>query len=217
MLIVPKKDYLYYDLTSSPKVYIDLDGTLSDFFKYFAQMNYFDMRDKGISISEISPDHYRRKSSIRKYIHSRIKNKKVDYWAKVPKTKNGAILWNGLKQLKPYIFTGVIDGDSTMEMGKLKWCRRQNHLHFLNDDLHRLLINKNRIEYATNNGCPNILVDDDSVNCKAWEEAGGISYFFVDNPLVATRIVEEVREDVIRGSNIDFMLEWNKSLGRYIF
>lgn len=217
MLFVTKKDYYYSELTSSPKVYIDLDGTLCDFFRYFAQVNYFDMREKGISISEISPDYYRRKSKIRKYIHKRIANQKIDYWARAPKTKCFDILWKGLRQLKPYVITGLIEGDTAMEMGKLKWCRKKSHLGFLNHDLHRLLSNINRAEYANNRGCPNILIDDDTENCRQWEEAGGISYFYVDNPFVVDRIVSEVRNDIVRHGNIDFMLTWNKSLGKYVF
>jgi len=217
MLLVQKKDYSYHELTSSPRVFIDLDGTLSDFFRYFAQINYYDMRDKGISISEISPEYYRKKAAIRKYIHKRMANQKIDYWARVPKTKCSDILWKGLRQLKPYVFTGVISGDTTMEMGKLKWCRKRNHLGFKNADLDRLLINKDRVEYAMNGRCPNILIDDDTENCRAWEEAGGISYFYVDNPIVVNRIVEEVRDDIIRNGHIDFLWTWDKSLGRYVF
>lgn len=217
MLTVQKKHYEYYDLTSSPKVYIDLDGTLFDFYKYFAHMNYKDMRSKGISISEISTENYRKKSTIRKYIHTRMANQKVDYWARVPKTKCADILWHGLRQLKPRVFTGVLGDDPTMQMGKLKWCRKRTHLNFKNDDLDRVIFNSNRVEFAKNVNCPNILIDDDPHNCLAWEQAGGIAYYYVDNAFVVDRIVSEVRQDIIRYRDLDFLLTWDDRLGRYVF
>jgi len=217
MLLVPKKDFDYRELTSSPRIFIDLEGTLSDFYRYFAHLNFYDMRKKGISISEISPEVYRNKAVIRKYMHKRMRNQKLDYWARVPKTKNADFLWNSLKPFRPYIFTGVLDNDPTMEMGKLKWCRKRTHLAFKNKDLDRILINSNRFEYAKNGICPNILIDDDAMNCAMWEEAGGIAYFFMDHPFVVDKIIEDVKSDLIKYPNIDYLLKWNEKLNRYVY
>lgn len=217
MLFVHEKHFKYNLNTSTPQVFIDMDGTLCDFYRYFAQVNYSDMRKKKITISEISPEHYRKRSYIRKYIHKRISNQKIDYWAKIPRTNYAHLLLNGLRQLKPYVFTGVIEGDHSMEMGKIKWCRRRTHMNFKNDDLDRLLINVNRFEYARNGNCPNILIDDDAENCLLWEQAGGIAHYYMDHEFVAERIVSEVRKEIIEHSNIDFLLEWDRSLSRYVF
>ena len=217
MLLVEEKAFSYIEPNATPRVYIDLDGTLFDFFRYFANLNYFDMRSKGITISEISPEIYRKKASIRRYMHKRMANNKIDYWCRVPKTKCADILWSSLRQLEPFIFTGVISGDTTMEMGKMKWCRKKSHLNFKNRDLCRILINKNRKEYANNNGCPNILIDDDSENCLEWEKAGGIAYYYMDNQLVVSRIVSEVRADVIRNNDIEFLKIWDPKLQAHCF
>jgi hypothetical protein len=217
MLLVPEKDFIYSDLTSAPRIFIDLDGTLSDFYRYFSHLNFYDMRKKGITISDISPEVYRSKALIRKYMHARMRNQKLDYWAKVPKTKNADYLWKSLRQYKPYIFAGVLDDDLTMEMGKLKWCRKRTHLGFKNCDLDRILINKNRFEYAKNGTCPNILIDDDSVNCSLWEEAGGIAYYYMDHSFVVDSIISNVKEDLIRHGNIDFLLRWCEKLKRYVY
>lgn len=217
MLIAQKNHYEYYDLTCTPKVFVDLDGTLFDFYRYFSHVNYSDMKAKGISISEISTDNYRKKASIRKYIHAKMSNQRIDYWARVPKTKCADILWNGIKQLKPSIFTGVIESDDTMQMGKLKWCRKRSHLNFKNADLSRVLFNATRTDFARNVNCPNILIDDDPTNCLEWEMAGGISYYYIDNAFVVDRIVNEVRNDIIRHRDLDFLLKWDDKLGRYIF
>ncbi|MFA5403684.1 MAG: hypothetical protein WC358_02000 [Ignavibacteria bacterium] len=217
MLIVPKKTFEYRELDSSPRIFIDLEGTLSDFYRYFAQINYYDMRSKGISISEISPEVYRKRSIIRKYMHKRMSNQKLDYWAKVPKTRCADALWRSLKPFKPYIFTGSIEGDLTMEMGKLKWCRKRTHLGFKNADLDRVLVNKDRFEYAKNGICPNILIDDDSENCAMWERAGGISYYYMDHAFVVDKIIDDVKSDLIKYSNIEFLLKWDESLSRYVY
>lgn len=217
MLIIPKKHFEYRELTSTPRIFIDLEGTLSDFYRYFAQINFYDMRSKGITISEISPEVYRKRSVIRKYMHKRMSNQKLDYWARVPKTKNADVLWKSLRPFKPYVFTGVLENDVTMEMGKLKWCRKKSHLGFRNVDLDRLLINQNRFDYAKNGECPNILIDDDSENCEMWEKAGGIAYDYMDHAFVVDKIIENVKSDLIRYSNIDFLLKWSESLHRYVY
>lgn len=217
MLLQEEVHFKYHSLNSSPKIYIDLEGTLSDFYRYFAQVNYYDLRRKGFSITEISPEYYRKKAKVRKYIHSHIVNKKIDYWFRIPKTLNGGVLWQGLKNLNPYIFTGVIDNDHTMTLGKIKWCRRKNHLGFKNKDLHRILFNKNRLDYAMNNNCPNILIDDDFDNCLMWEKAGGIAFYYVDHIFVVDKIVKDVKSAVTDQPNIDFLLSWDSKLGRYVF
>lgn len=194
-----------------------MDGTLCDFYRYFAQVNYYDMRSKNISIGEISPETYRNKASIRKYIHKNISNKKIDYWTKIPMTKYGYDLWYGLKRFKPQIFTGLIQDDIAMEMGKIKWCRSKGHLGLKNADLNRILFNKNRIEYAMNGRTPNILIDDDSDNCQKWEDAGGISYFFIDNGFVVQKILDEVEADLIRLHSLDFLMTWNTDIQHYGF
>ena len=217
MLIIPEKEYHYYNSVSSPSIYVDMDGTLCDFFRYFAQINYYDMRSKNISVSEISASGYRNKAAIRRYVHKNIAGKKIDYWSKIPMTRHGKLLWNSIKQFKPYIFTGLVQDNHTMEMGKIKWCRRRNHLGFLNADLDRILVNKNRTEYAMTCSTPNILIDDDADNCLAWENAGGIAYLFIDNGLVADRIACEVREDIIRSIDLEFLKTWNSKLERHTF
>jgi len=217
MLIVPDNHFKYHPLLSIPRIFIDIDGTLSDFYRYFAQVNYYDMRSKKITISEIGPETYRNKAAIRKYIHRNIANKKIDYWSKIPMTKYGYDLWYGLKRFKPSVFTGVIQDDVSMEMGKIKWCRSKCHLGMRNSDLDRILINKNRPDYAMTGRTPNILIDDDSDNCQKWEEAGGVSYFFVDNGFVVEKILREVEADMTRLNSLDFLLTWNQELQRYCF
>jgi hypothetical protein len=217
MLLVPEVHFKYRELISTPKVYVDIDGTLSDFYRHFAHINFYDMRSKKITISDISPEVYRKNIKVRKYMHSRMTNLKVDYWNRIPMTKYGRYLWSNVRLLDPYLFTGVIDKDTSMEMGKIKWCRRRCHLGFKNADLNRILFNKNKSEYATNNGTPNILIDDDSQSCFEWEMAGGISYLYIDHFFVVENIVNQIRDSMISNPNIDFLLKWDQKLQRYVY
>jgi hypothetical protein len=217
MLLIEKKHYEYNDIDSTPKLFIDLDGTLNDYFKYFAQVNYYDLIKKKIRISDISASGYRKSAIVRKYMHKHMMHRRLDYWSRVPMTRHGVTIWRSLRKYRPYVFMGVIEDDHVMQMGKIKWCRRRNHLGFKVADYDRLLINKNKIDYAMNGRTPNILIDDDPYICEQWENAGGIAYYYFDNGLIADSIVENVHRVYMENPSLDFLLTWDSNLKRYVF
>lgn len=214
MLTIRDSQFKYRHLSPVPDLYIDVDGTISDFYRYFSHKFLPEMKKKKITVDEIGVTSYRNSTRIRKYIHTRIANKPIDFWAKIPTTIHGRTIINETRRFNPRFFIGVLPNDQTMEFGKVKWCRRK--LRFKDRHLDRILINKNKSEYAvTCKGVRNILIDDDIFACEAWEAAGGIAYLYIDNKLIVDRIVDEVYKDMSRHISLDFMLEWNDEQGRY--
>lgn len=214
MLSIIEPHYKYVHTSQCPKIYVDIDDTISDFSRYFCHTLYKDMKAFNIKVDDISIYNYTKNIRTRKYINSRISVQKLDWWVKIPTIKSAMSIWHFIKSHEPFIFTGVLDECSEMEFGKIKWIKKK--LKFRNRHIHRILINKNKASFAVSNkGVKNILIDDSIFACDAWEAAGGKAYLFVDHQFVAERIANEIELDLQRHISLDFLLEWNNRLQRY--
>ena len=228
MLYIPEKHFNYEHCLDVPKLYIDLDDTLSDFSRYFCHKFLKDLISKKHSVDEINSYNYYKNLTIRKYMNKRMSNQRIDFWSRIPPTTNGTYLWNNLKMFKPYVLIGVLPNDIGMELGKIKWIRRRfrwknnikNNSKLKNEiysELHRISINADKTKIAVSSkGIRNILIDDSLHACEAWEEAGGIAYLYDDNVFVVERIINSVVGDMNNQTNLDFLLQWNQKLQRYV-
>ena len=205
-----------------------MDDVIVDFSKYFCHKHWREI-DGRFLLEEFTPYGYRTNRKVRTFMNSRMANQSVDYWARIPYTAWGKYLWLSLNCFKPFVFYNTLPNDAGMEVGKFKLAKRQLGFKYLtrnmsyrkrpvHSDLYRLLINKDKTEYARKkNGVRNILIDDSIFTCDAWEAAGGIALLYVDNNMVAERIVNEVKKYSESLVNLDFLLEWNQRLQRYVY
>jgi len=93
-----------------------------------------------------------------------------NFYGELPWMKDGKLLWEGIKHLKPTIITAAPRG-SWAGGQKREWVRRH-----LGEDI-RIIISTRKFEHCPPNPPMAILIDDRRSNCEAWEVAGGISIF----------------------------------------
>lgn len=227
MFHIPEKHYNYHDNSPLPNVYIDMDDVIVDFSKYFCHRHWKEIDGKFLP-EEFTAYGYRTNRKLRNFMHNRMSNLGVDYWARMPYSSWGKYLWLSLHSFRPYVFYNTIPNDIGMEIGRFKLAKRHLGFRYLSrnmslkkdplySDLHRILVNKDKTKYAKKeNGVKNILIDDSIFSCDAWEEAGGVALLYVDNNMVAERIVNEVKKYSESLVNLDFLLEWNQRLQKYV-
>lgn len=145
ILLEIKEDY---------KLYVDMDGVLTDFDKQFE------------SFGKGKPDKFEKEHGQVPFWEL-IKGGGLEWWSEMPWKKDGKKLWDhirGYDNVK--ILSAPAKTIPESRMGKMIWVNRE-----LGSDYPLILYN-NKGDYA---GEKSILIDDRKDNTDAWTEAGGIS------------------------------------------
>ena len=135
------------------KIYVDLDGVLTDFQAQAAKL--FDMP----------------KDEVEKYLDknpgktwAKISRAGADFWSKMPWMEDGKQLWDGLAIYKPIILSSPTKHPSS-KIGKIRWLRENV------SENSKVILDHDKAKYADEDS---ILIDDREKNIEAWKKAGGI-------------------------------------------
>jgi FMN phosphatase YigB (HAD superfamily) len=143
------------------RIYVDLDGVLTDFDKniqdgFLKEFN----KENGTNIKDgfEFEDEYGRNE-----FWKRVDELGIEFWSEMPWMKDGKKLWNFIKEYDTEILTKPSKQKICKE-GKRKWCDRE-----LGDV--KVNIEMKKEKYAKPN---HILIDDLEKNIVPWIAAGGI-------------------------------------------
>ena len=189
------------ELASTSTIYVDMDGVLVDFFGSWAEL--------------MGADHFTKIDDVPAALQ-KIRDTD-DFWLKLPKTQNADTLLNIIKQIKGeyVILSSPLANDPNSEPHKRKWI--ENNLKaFPPSDV---IITHDKAKYATTeDGTPNILIDDYGVNINKWVAAGGVGFKHKDHKFERTakaiqqHMKEPVEEGVIKSTKED-LLAYKKIIG----
>ena len=160
-----KRRYSMYEEvkeTIKPRVYLDMDGVLADFFGEWAKLagveHYKDI-DNAEEKLQLVRDH-------------------PTFWIDLPLlTHAKALIQTVVKNYGEYrICSKPLEGDTRSEPGKLQWIKK----HLSGMPPVEVILTADKARFAKNDGYPNILVDDYGVNINSWKAAGGIGIKYED-------------------------------------
>lgn len=144
--------------TPKPKIYVDMDGVLVDFFGEWAKMNnvdnWRDIKDVDTALDGI--------------------RKRNDFWINLKPQTSANHLLNAIKKYagEYYILSSPLSNDPNSEPQKREWVKK----HLTGFPPNKVIIHKRKQDYATQkDGTPNILIDDYSEQINNWKSAGGIA------------------------------------------
>jgi 5'(3')-deoxyribonucleotidase len=148
---------------AKPRVYLDMDGVLADFFGEWARLakvdHYKDINDPEENL-QLVRDH-------------------PTFWVDLPMLPHAkALIKTVIEQFGEYrICSKPLEGDTRSKPGKMAWIKKH-----LSDMMPvEVILTANKAAFAKNEGDPNILVDDFGVNIDAWKAAGGIGIKYDDS------------------------------------
>lgn len=105
------------------------------------------------------------------------------FWEDLQWHPDGRRLWNGLVSYRPHILSAApaawVEG---ARHGKQIWVRT----HLGSDVIPHIVMRDEKKQFATANGIPNLLVDDDELNIREWREAGGFGVHHIEGNPSAT-------------------------------
>ena len=160
---VERRVHSFSESASKPKVFVDLDGVLADFFGEWAKLEKVDhykdiIKKKGPENMDAAFD------LIRKH---------PTFWTDLPLLPHAMELIRFVKENfgEYYILSKPLERDPRCEAGKRAWVR----MHLQDIPPERVLLTANKAQYARAGGDANILIDDYGVNIDHWREAGGIA------------------------------------------
>ena len=143
--------------TVKPRVYLDMDGVLADFFGEWAKLD--------------GKNHYKDIGDTEKTLQ--MVREHPTFWVDLPVLPGAKeLIATVIKNYGEYrICTKPLDGDPRCKPGKLEWIKK----HLSDMPPAEILIESDKSKFAMSNGNPNILVDDYGKNIDAWRGAGGIA------------------------------------------
>jgi hypothetical protein len=153
-------------LRDSLKLYVDMDGVLTDFDGSFRK-----------ATGRI-PDEFEKKEG-KEAFWDRVEKEGLEFWSEMPWTKDGKNLWKSLKPHKLVILSSPSRSKHCRE-GKKSWVKRE-----LGDV--RLILIKDKHKYAEKNA---VLIDDNKGKIQNWENAGGAGILFKSS----AQALRELRE-----------------------
>ena len=160
-----KRRYSMYEEveeTIKPRVYLDMDGVLADFFGEWSRLagvnHYKDINNPEQSL-QLVRDH-------------------PTFWIDLPLLPHAkALIQTVVKNYGEYrICSKPLEGDTRSEPGKLQWIKK----HLSGMPPVEVILTADKARFAKNDGYPNILVDDYGVNINSWKAAGGIGIKYED-------------------------------------
>ena len=150
------------DESAKPRVYLDMDGVLVDFFGEWARLakvgHYKDINNPEETL-QLVRDH-------------------PTFWIDLPMLPHAkALIQTVVKNYGEYrICSKPLEGDTRSEPGKLQWIKK----HLSGMPPVEVILTADKARFAKTNGYPNILVDDYGVNINSWKAAGGIGIKYED-------------------------------------
>ena len=132
------------------RIFCDLDGVLADFEEGVRRI--FNREPKTISNNQLWSTLVRQ----------------PNFYGNLPWMKDGKLLWNAIKHLKPVIITAAPKG-SWAGGQKRDWVRKN-----LGEEI-QVIISTRKYEYCPPDPPMAILIDDRMSNCESWEITGGLS------------------------------------------
>lgn len=140
------------------KLYVDLDGVLTDF-----QQAWFNL-----DVSDINATDYEDKFGTCAF-WKHINAASVEFWSEMPWTEDGKQLWNYIKKFKPTVLTTPAKSKAS-KIGKEIWIKRElGNVPFI--------FEKNKYKYAT---LESVLIDDYDTKIIPWVENDGIGIHHKD-------------------------------------
>jgi LysM repeat protein/5'(3')-deoxyribonucleotidase len=156
------------DITSSTKVFVDMDGVLADFFGEWNKLIGKSWRN----VTDIEPELQKIRDT-------------EDFWLDLPMLPKAKNLLGMIKDLKGSynILSSPLPDDPNSEPHKRQWIEK--YLSFFPPE--KVIITHNKTPYAINSdGSPNILIDDFGPNVNKWEAAGGVGFKHKDHKFERT-------------------------------
>lgn len=153
------------------ELYVDLDGVTCDFDKAIA--------DRGVLKNDTSFIHTPKEHwTIDQAEH----DKKVreimgqpGFWESIPPMEDYWKLWTYCQQYDPYILTAVPhvpEWQKRVAEEKRNWAKK--YLKITQPDKIICCLRSEKKDWASEDGIPNILIDDMISNIKEWNDTGGI-------------------------------------------
>jgi len=134
------------------KIYIDMDGVLTNFDKSFMILS-----------NGIPPNEYENKYGSKEF-WNKIDAEGINYWTEMEWMPNAKKLWQFIRPYNPNVLSAPSKNPLCIK-GKRIWCTNELKMST------NVIIDKNKQKYATPSS---ILIDDLSKNINAWKAAGGI-------------------------------------------
>lgn len=154
------------------KTYLDMDGVLADFDRAMLERNVKNRHD---FIHKPKSEWSQEERDLDIAV-SRIMTES-GFWSSIPPMRNAHDLVKILDELyqEVWILTARpnIEGTEWVADVKCKWIHDQ--FDGLFDEQFICCLRSEKKQYATENGHPNLLVDDMLNNCKEWQKAGGVA------------------------------------------
>jgi len=164
-----------------PKIYVDLDRTLTDFESAVRALG-----DEAALGLEKNPTDDQRIG-----MYKAIQRAGTSFWSNMQWMPDGKELLAGLKQYNPVILSSP-GHFRDAPAGKQEWVN--NNLPGVT-----LICESDKWQYAERDA---ILIDDDKNNVGAWEEAGGIGILHTDAPSTLKKLSEVISQKKLAVSDI---------------
>jgi len=159
-------------------VYCDMDGVLADFLGAYDEFFGNKIPSKGFV-------------AISGHEWKRLKTEWPTFWIDLDPLPNAMGLWKEISSYAPSILTAIPVGWPSAATGKAVWVRQ--HLTKFGYKPSQQLITCLRHEkqqYATTNGEPNVLIDDQDNNVREWQAAGGIAIHYTDSRSMVAKVAK---------------------------
>jgi 5'(3')-deoxyribonucleotidase len=165
------------DDSVKPRVYLDMDGVLADFFGEWSRLagvdHYKDINNAEESL-QLVRDH-------------------PTFWVDLPMLPHAkALVKTVIEKYGEYrICSKPLEGDDRSKPGKMAWIKK----HLSDMPPVEVVLTADKAKYAMHEGVPSILVDDFGVNINAWKTSGGIGIKYDDS---AFPQVEKILEKIAK-------------------
>jgi 5'(3')-deoxyribonucleotidase len=180
-----KRRYSMYEEveeTIKPRVYLDMDGVLADFFGEWAKLagveHYKDI-DNAEEKLQLVRDH-------------------PTFWIDLPLLPHArALVKTVIEKYGEYrVCSTPLNGDERSKPGKIAWLNK----HFADMPPAEIVLTHNKAEHAQHDGVASILVDDFGSNINKWRAAGGIGIKYDDSafPQVAKVLTSIAKSGVVK-------------------
>ena len=150
-----------------PKVFIDMDGTIADFFGEWSKIS-------GV-------DHYKDIDKNKVEDALDLIRKHPTFWTDLPLLPHAKELVKFVKENfgDYYILSKPLENDPRSATGKRAWIRA----HFQDTPPVDVILTANKAAHAMSGDVANILIDDFGKYIDSWREAGGVGIKYKDTPV----------------------------------
>ena len=146
-----------------PRVYLDMDGVLADFFSEWSRL-------AGVK-------HYKDINNTEETLQ--LVREHPTFWIDLPMLPHArALVKTVIEKYGEYrICSTPLAGDERSKPGKIAWIKK----HLSDMPPAEIVLTHSKADHALGNGVANILVDDYGVNINKWRAAGGIGIKYDDS------------------------------------